>query len=73
MGFRAIPPPQSNFLPAQWCAVVRRSAVWCGVARCSAVRRIVPKVLLPNGNGQDGLAHCQMQAGRAVRLSVCRV
>ena len=49
--------------------------VWCGVGccgavRCGAVQCGVPKVLLPKGNGQDGVARGKMQAGRAVCLSV---
>ena len=29
----------------------------------------VPKALLPNGNGRDGLTHGKIQAGRAVCLN----
>ena len=40
---------------------------------CVCVRVRVLLLLLPKGNGQDGLAHGKMLAGWAVCLSVCCV
>ena len=49
-----------------WCGVVWCGVVWCGVVWCGVVWCGVPKALLPKGNGQDGLAHGEMQAGAGV-------
>ena len=50
-----------------WCDVVWPGSAWRGgAARRGVVRCGVPKALLPNGNGQDGLARGNMQAGRAL-------
>ena len=40
-----------------WCSVVYCGVVWCGVVWRGMARRGVLRVLLPNGNGRDGLAY----------------
>ena len=54
---------------AVWCGMLWFGVVWCGAVCRGAVHCVVPKALVPNGNGRDGLAHRKMEAGRAVCLS----